>query len=196
MNRVRRQPPRRYVFAATLGSGLLLLVGGCGQLSGFGSGDDGCPSGAEIDAMSSEELNQIPKRCDENMREPRDQPGVTVNSDDRDDRDGRPSDEALESFGPPGDSISATLERDEDIDFRGLEWPGGPIELLATSAGGLARVVLADLQGRPVLGAEGARASARVRGTVPAGRYLVKIFFGSVRQTPLNYHVWSGTPTS
>ncbi len=142
--------------------------------------------------MTSEELNEIPRACDSAGPSLTDSPGVTVDNDDNDDKDGLPTDEARQSFGPPGGSISDILEKGDDIDFWGLEWVGGPIKVLATSKGNLAKVVVADLEGRAVLGAEGAAAATEVRGSLPAGRYLVKIFFSGRASAPLNYHVQSG----
>ena len=45
--------------------------------------------------MAPEEINQIPKRCDEPVKMT-DAPGVTVSNEDLDDKDGQPAEAALQ----------------------------------------------------------------------------------------------------
>lgn len=164
-----------------------LLSAACGQVR---VASEACPTDAEIGQMSSEELNEIPRECDEAQQRPDDAPGVSV-SNDGDDRDGRPTSAAKEVFGPPGEVLPAEIDDAADVDFWGLEWPGGGIRVVVTSPASGARVAVTDLDGDPQLGAFGDEAVSELEGALPAGRYLVRVFSAPGAATPFRYEVVS-----
>lgn len=165
-----------------------LLLTACGQ--GRLAGQTRCPTDEEVRQMSSEELNEIPRECDDAQERPEDAPGVRV-SNDGDDRDGRPTSAAKEMFGPPGEVLPAEIDDADDIDFWGLEWPGGAIRVVVTSPGSGARVAVTDLDGDPQLGGIGPEAESELEGALPTGRYLVRVFSAPGAAAPFQYEVVS-----
>lgn len=140
--------------------------------------------------MSSEELNEIPRGCDEAQQRPDDAPGVSV-SNDGDDQDGRPTSAAKEIFGPPGEVLPAEIDDAADVDYWGLAWPGGAIRVVVTAAGSGARVAVTDLDGDPQFGSIGPEAVSDLQGSLPTGRYLVRVFSAQGVSTPFQYEVVS-----
>lgn len=164
------------------------MLAGCGENQLRAEPD--CPTDAEVSELTSEQLNQIPRECDDMGPRPTDQPGVTVSSD-GDDRGGHPTSVALESSGPPGEVIAGEIDRLDDVDFWGLDWPGGVIHVVATAKGDSVRVAVTDLDGRVQLGSIGATAVSDLKGALPGGQYLVRIFSAESEQIPLSYRVVS-----
>lgn len=165
-----------------------LLLTACGQ--GRLASEAPCPTDEEVGEMSSEELNAIPRECDEAQESPEDAPGVTV-SNDSDDQDGRPTSAAKLIFGPPGEMLTAEIDDAGDVDYWGLEWPGGAIRVVVTAAGSGARVAVTDLDGDPQFGSIGPEAVSDLKGALPTGRYLVRVFSAQGASTPFRYEVVS-----
>jgi len=126
--------------------------------------------------MSSEELNAIPRECDESMTPPPDMPGVRAG--DGDDSNGRPVPGLIEVFDVPDVPSPGRIDRPGDHDFIGIQWPGGVMHASVVPAGKGLRVAVVDLRGDVVSSSDGARLDAldEVRGKLPPGRYLVSVY--------------------
>lgn len=150
---------------------------GAGPAGRVGAGGSTkCPTDEQIRQMSSEELNAIPRDCDESMTPPPDLPGVRAG--DGDDSNGRPIPGLVEVFDAPGVPSPGRIDRPGDRDFVGVQWPGGTIHASVTPAGRGLRVAVVDLDGEVVSSSDGKPLEGldEVRGALPRGRYLVSVY--------------------
>ncbi len=173
----------------------LLTATACGPGPAGRVGADGspkCPTDEQIDQMSSEELNAIPRECDESMTPPPDMPGVRAG--DGDDSNGRPIPGLVQVFDEPGVPSPGQIDRPGDHDFVGVQWPGGTMHSSVTPAGRGLRVAVVDLEGDVVSSSDGKPLEGldEVRGALPRGRYLVSVY--SLSKDPSENLLYSVTP--
>jgi hypothetical protein len=156
-------------------AGVLLLGSACGSPDGVSARPTptvSCPSDEQINDMESDELNRIPKECDENVPHPADKPGVIVGH--WEDVDGDSTLDSVKTLRTPPFVVNGTLATTDDQDWIGVQWTGGTLHVQITGPADRMWAVITNRQGEPVAGLD-REPSRDLRVALPQGTYYVVV---------------------
>lgn len=152
-----------------------LLLTACGQ--GRLATEAPCPTDEEVGDMSSEELNAIPRECDEAQERPTDAPGVTVGDADGSDPDGNSTLESVTAFRAANWNDPGSIGHVGDVDWYGLQVESEPVQVEVVGISGAdVDLTVRDIDGEVIADSrKRGKESESVRLDLPRGRYYVVV---------------------